>query len=190
MITLSDTSLNVLRPYLPPDCRTYRVNNPVDVPQGPRRSASLGQPIVFVGALALHKNPLMVAQVAEDLAAPIRFVGDGPLAGAIRRQFPHAEVTGWLPPHEVREQMRDAAVLAFPSMWYEAQPLVVLEAMAQGVPVVVSAESAAAESVAHYGGRAVPAGDELAWGSALGDLLIPEVNEGASQAMSGIGAIP
>lgn len=50
-------------------------------------------------------------------------------------------------------------------------PLVLLEAMAMGIPVVVSDTAPIRETVAHGGGMAVPLGDGDALGSSLGDLL-------------------
>jgi glycosyltransferase involved in cell wall biosynthesis len=46
---------------------------------------------------------------------------------------------GWLPKARVLELVRSGTVLALPSRSQENQPLVVLEALASGVPVVGSA---------------------------------------------------
>ena len=50
--------------------------------------------------------------------------------------IPEARIcSGWREPAEVRERMRAARALVFPSLWYEGQPLTVMEAMALGAPV-------------------------------------------------------
>lgn len=54
-------------------------------------------------------------------------------------------------------------------------PLVLLEAMALGVPVVVSDTEPVRETVAQGGGLAVPAHDPEALGSAIGELLADEI---------------
>ena len=50
-------------------------------------------------------------------------------------------------------------------------PLVLLEAMALGVPVVVTETDPIRETVSHGGGLTVPAGDAVALGTCLGGLL-------------------
>jgi glycosyltransferase involved in cell wall biosynthesis len=43
--------------------------------------------------------------------------------------------------------MRTARALVFPSLWYECQPLTTFEALANGVPVIVSDNCAGREAV-------------------------------------------
>jgi glycosyltransferase involved in cell wall biosynthesis len=61
--------------------------------------------------------------------------------------MPEAVISGWLGHDQALEQLRRARALVFPSLWYEAQPLIVLEALAQGIPCVVSETSAAREMI-------------------------------------------
>ena len=78
---------------------------------------------------------------------PATFVGDGPEAEAIHSANPDAEITGWLTPDEVQAHLARARALVFPSLWFEGQPLVPIEALVRGLPVVCGAWSAAAEVV-------------------------------------------
>ena len=48
---------------------------------------------------------------------------------------------------EVHERLRAARALVFPSVWYEGQPLTVLESLAMGTPVIVSDLCAGREAV-------------------------------------------
>ncbi len=66
------------------------------------------------------------------------FAGDGPAAEEIAALYPEARLLGWKSPAEVKALLRAARALVFPSLWFEGQPLTVLEAKAMGAPVIVS----------------------------------------------------
>lgn len=77
----------------------------------------------------------------------------------------------FLPPvaaERVVEQMRDYDALVVPSIVLETGPLVVLEAMSAGLPVLGSALGGIMSSISHgIDGLLVPAADERAWGHAI-----------------------
>ena len=54
---------------------------------------------------------------------------------------------GWQGPDQVHRYLREAGALVFPSIWYEGQPLTVLEAKALGTPVIVSDGCAGRECI-------------------------------------------
>ena len=54
---------------------------------------------------------------------------------------------GWQDPASVHRYLRAAGALVFPSIWYEGQPLTVLEAKALGTPVIVSDGCAGREAI-------------------------------------------
>ncbi len=55
---------------------------------------------------------------------------------------------GWQDHDAVRGHLRSARALVFPSLWYEGQPLTVLEALSVGTPVIVSDGCAGRDFVA------------------------------------------
>jgi glycosyltransferase involved in cell wall biosynthesis len=60
----------------------------------------------------------------------------------------------------VGQVLADSDVMVVPSLWYENSPVVIQEARAAGVPVVVSGHGALAEKVQHgVNGLHVPPGD-------------------------------
>jgi glycosyltransferase involved in cell wall biosynthesis len=64
--------------------------------------------------------------------------------------------------------MRAARALVIPSRWPEGQPLVMLEALAAGLPVIGSDIGGIGEVLADADPRTrVPLDDALAWGDAL-----------------------
>ncbi len=56
---------------------------------------------------------------------------------------------GHQPGDKILELMRGAAVLIFPSLWYECNPMTILEAFASGLPVIASDLGAMREMVDH-----------------------------------------
>lgn len=144
---ISDYSLRLLQPYLPPAAKLYALPNPIRVEQGERVQAEKNQVYLFVGRLSPEKNPQLLARAAAQLGLPARFVGSGAMAEEIRRIDPLAELTGWVPHDGLSAYYRQARALVFPSVWGETFGLVALEAMAYGLPVIVSDACAAADEV-------------------------------------------
>ena len=137
-ICVSRRQEEIMKPLLPPGARLRRLSNPIDVAKlGPKADPASGE-LIFVGRLAPEKGAHLFAQAASRIGVAPTFVGDGPMAETLRRKFPQARFTGWLPPEQAQAQMRAARALVFPSVWYEAQGLTVLEAKAMGTPVIVS----------------------------------------------------
>ncbi|MDX1962867.1 MAG: glycosyltransferase family 4 protein [Pirellulales bacterium] len=147
-VYLSNLSLDILRPHLPADAQFTQIPNPILVPPGPSSQPAQNAELLFIGRLVPEKAPLLLAQAAANLNLPVTFIGTGPLADEIARIYPAAKLTGQLPTEAVQQRLRMARALVFPSVWYETQGLVVLEAAAQGVPTVVSDACAAREFVA------------------------------------------
>ncbi len=146
-IAISDFQREIVAPLVPRSARLHRINNPVAVPDlGPKNDPTDGE-IIFVGRLSPEKGALLFAEAARRVGLRPVFVGDGPVAGDIAARYPEARLTGWHDAAGVRAAMRGARALAFPSFWYEGQPLTVLEAKALGLPVIVSDACAGREEV-------------------------------------------
>jgi glycosyltransferase involved in cell wall biosynthesis len=74
-------------------------------------------------------------------------------------------------PDRVPQTMREHDIIAVPSLWLETGPLVVMEALALGVPVLGSQLGGIAELVQHgVSGWLVPPGDVAAWRDAIVSL--------------------
>ncbi|MGV3615892.1 MAG: glycosyltransferase family 4 protein [Fimbriimonas sp.] len=157
---VSELSRRVLTPYLPPGLPTSIVRNPVDIPSGPPRAVGSDAPYLYVGRLTREKGGETFAAAAKRAGVPAVFVGTGAHEDAIRTANPDAIFLGWRSPSEVREAMRAAKALVFPSRWFEGQPLVVQEAQAVGLPVLTATGNAAEELVVDgVDGRHFPPGD-------------------------------
>src|SRR5208282_530353 len=102
---------------------------------------------LFVGRMSPEKGLFCFAEAARKAGIVPVFVGDGPAAGELSALYPEARLLGWKSPAEVKALMRAARVLVFPSLWFEGQPLTVLEAKAMGTPIIVSDGCAGREEV-------------------------------------------
>lgn len=111
--------------------------------------------IGFVGRMAEQKRPLLFLEVARSLADRMKNVhfymmGGGPLETAVRTHAKRLGMTGFvtfLPPREDVQQVMNSTDLLLVTSSYEGAPLVILEALAVGVPVVSSEVGAIAEYV-------------------------------------------
>lgn len=146
-IVPSRSAGKIVRRFLPPDARFHVVPNPVSVPRTARAEVSQNTAFVFVGRLQRDKGALVFANAARQANVPAVFVGDGEEAGAIRRAYPEAELTGWLDPARVQSVIRTARAFINASQVYETQGLSLMEAAAHGVPSIVSDASVARDAV-------------------------------------------
>jgi glycosyltransferase involved in cell wall biosynthesis/GT2 family glycosyltransferase len=153
--------------------------------------------IVCVGRLAEQKGQLLLLEALARLAADgqefeMILAGDGPMRQVIEQRVAELKlesrvhITGWLSNESVRKQILDARVMVLPS-FAEGLPVVLMEALALGRPVVTTYVAGIPELVEPgYNGWLVPAGsvDELA--EALRQALATKADR--LEAMGRIGA--
>ncbi len=122
-----------------------------------------------------YPNLLRAVKVARDLGAKLRLVAVGTGPELERHRALAAElglsdvVTFEAPVRDVLGVIAAADLLVVASD-YEGQPLVVLEALALGLPVVATAVGRVPELVSPAVGRVVPPGDPQALGAALAEV--------------------
>lgn len=146
-IYISEISKNILKPYLQQDANFYYVKNPVDIEKDKQVNVKMNNNFLYIGRLSKEKGCLLFANAAKELNLNAVFVGDGELKDEIKSIYPKARVTGWVDKKQVKEELKNARVLVFPSLWYETLGLTALEAQAKGVPVIVSNTCTAREVV-------------------------------------------
>jgi glycosyltransferase involved in cell wall biosynthesis len=146
VIVVSDFSRRVLEPFLPPGIRIHPVPNMIGVDRAAPADPADNSAYVMVGRLSREKGPHLLAAVAGRTDWNIRFIGDGESVPDVQRLARRTAVTGWLPRDAVLKEIAQARALIFPSLWYEAEPLVIFEAAALGIPAVV-ADSCAARNL-------------------------------------------
>jgi glycosyltransferase involved in cell wall biosynthesis len=146
-ILISRFQAGVVEGRLPADASVHTVSNPIDCEDLGRKANPPSGDFLFVGRMSPEKGLFLFAQAARKAGIIPVFAGDGPAAEELSALYPEARLLGWKSPVEVKALMRDARALVFPSLWFEGQPLTVLEAKAMGTPVIVSNGCAGREEV-------------------------------------------
>ncbi len=156
----------------PPPARRGRLREELGLPAG-------GTVLTCVGSLIPRKGyDVLLAALAPLLAAHpdwhLVVAGDGPDRDAVVRQAAAAGVAGQIHLLGLRDDVPD--LLADSDLFVlasraEGLTLAVLEAMAAGLPVVVTAVGGHADVVTAAVGLVVPAGDPVAFRAAVAALL-------------------
>lgn len=134
---------------LPPH-RLFVKGNFVDADPGISSRERKGA--AFVGRLGSEKGLELLIDAWRQMPGEVNLyvAGEGPLHEYVRQAAERDRrivALGTIPPNEVDEVLGSVACLVVPSLCYENQPRVVLEAFARGTPVVVPRRGAMAELV-------------------------------------------
>ena len=108
--------------------------------------------ICFVGRLEISKGIEILAKAWQQTSSSLRLVvvGSGPMEHLIAK-LPRTELTGWIPPADVTRILGQSRGFVLPSLWYEGQPIALLEALALGRPVIASDHGGIGETAASLG---------------------------------------
>ncbi len=136
--------------------------------------------LVCVARLSAQKGLGLLLEAAAEVARTrpflLRIIGDGELRPQLEEQIirlrlqDHVTLLGWCSAAEVRREMLQARALVLPSL-AEGLPIVLMEAMALGKPVVATCISGIPELVDDGCGFLVPAGSTEAIVEALHAVL-------------------
>lgn len=140
-ITLTQFSAQKLGEHLiPPDKIRIKPNFVRDQGIG----SGKGGFVLFVGRLSPEKglSTILSADQASTLPLPIHIAGDGPLVDEIVQAAarPGSRLTylGRRMRDDIMNLMRSATALVVPSLWYEGFPMVMVEALSFGLPILCS----------------------------------------------------
>lgn len=107
-----------------------------------------GRLFLCVGRLSPEKGQLILIEAFKKLvdrgnSARLVLAGDGPMRAQLEAVIRnaglegHVTITGWLSSHEIKDLILDARALVLPS-FQEGLPVVLMEAMSLGRPVIAS----------------------------------------------------
>ena len=152
--------------------------------------------LVCVGRLDEHKAQLVLVAAAHRLRESgtnfkVVLVGDGPMRPEVEaaiRQYrleDHISITGWVSGEKVQSEVTRARALVLPS-FSENMPVVIMEALALGRPVISTYVAGIPELVqAGKSGWLVPASDEVALAQAMSEALTAPVEQLAAMGIAG-----
>ena len=116
------------------------VPNWVEDPGRRSRPPSASNTVLYVGRLSPSKGVetlLSAWREARPDGLQLKLVGEGPLLGPNDSEA-GIQFVGRMDRSDVIEEMLRARALCIPSQWFEGQPMVALEAMTAGLPVLAS----------------------------------------------------
>lgn len=158
------------------------------LPDGPLRLVSIGRFSEQKGQMGLLEA---MAQLPADMDVHLTLVGDGEMRADLERAIARLglsariTLTGWLAEAEVLAALDAAHVMVLPS-FAEGLPMVIMEAMAAGRPVLATYVAGIPELVlAGETGWLVPAGDVSALTQAICDVAAMPVGDLAAMGQAG-----
>ena len=167
LVADSDRSIAVIPAFLPDESyQTIDSTRPAFVP-------ATGDYIMFAGALAPHKGIDILLEAHAQLDPKVPLVLVGIRHANTQERFPDGVILVENVPHEdVLRAWGSCAVAVVPSLWPDPSPLVAIEAMATGRPVIASAVGGLPDLVLDgTTGLLVPPGDVAALREGITQLL-------------------
>lgn len=157
VVAISTYTKELVEPLTP---RTWILPNAVDRRYFKVQPEPDARPrILFVGAIGERKNPIGLIKACEPLLrsgeCTIAFAGDGDENSPYWKEFksllgtlPGLELLGFISRDALGEELRRAALVVLPT-FEDNCPMVVLEAMAAGVPVAASRVGGVPDLIQH-----------------------------------------
>ncbi len=144
--------------------------------------------LVCVGRLAEQKGQLLLLEAFRQALdgganASLVLAGDGPMRPVIEAAIvrlnlqQHVRITGWISGAQVRQEIIHSRALVLPS-FAEGLPVVIMEAMALGRPVLTTYIAGIPELVRHgENGWLFPAGDVQAIAAAISQCMAVDAEQ-------------
>lgn len=136
--------------------------------------------VLFVGKITKQKGVQYIIEAAEKINGQIKIVGDGPFKTSVekmslKKNLKNVTFMGYFSENKRKQLLRlyqQAAVVVIPSIWAEPMPLVMMDALASGTPVIASRVGGISSVIKNNkNGFLVPPGDSNAIKIACNKIL-------------------
>ncbi len=121
------------------------------LPTDPGAGQGRGGYAMFAGRLSEEKGLRTLLRAWQKIPElPLKIAGDGSMRPFVEEQVASLRNVSYLGACQrqtIMELLRHARFLVFPSEWYEGLPMIIIEALASGVPVIASALGSMAELI-------------------------------------------
>jgi glycosyltransferase involved in cell wall biosynthesis len=147
--------------------------NPAPAVASAPADAAAGRYVAYAGRMSEEKGvSTLLAAIARTPEIELHLAGEGPLLERLVAAAPaNARFSGFLDADELSRFYRAARFLVVPSLWFEMCPMVILEAMSHGVPVIASRIGGLPELVEDgVTGMLVTPGDDVELSRAIATL--------------------
>ncbi|MBD1423535.1 glycosyltransferase [Sphingobacterium chuzhouense] len=139
-IVLSDFAKSLFLGSTFPVAEDKFVVRPNSVNVTPKRTIG-GEGFLYIGRLSEEKGIVPLLRAFANLPFSLSIYGSGPQQDVVERfaeRFEHIHYFGHQPSGILQTAMENANALIVPSVCYEGMPLTIIEAYAQGTPVLAS----------------------------------------------------
>lgn len=161
--------------------KTYILHNPVDLSIfSPKQGVQKEFDILFIGRLSIEKGVEVLIKASKFISKnrKILIIGDGPLFKKLEimacNTSKNIKFQGWVDHEELPKFIRKSKILVVPSL-SEPQGVVVLEAIACGVPVIGTYVGGIPDMIVHNkNGFLIKPNDSRVLGETIDNLLKDE----------------
>lgn len=148
VIYISDFSWKILKNNFPTNVNAKKINNPISIGTLAKiEDITKNEYYLYVGRVCKEKGVEDFCKAATNANIKAIIVGDGEQLIELKSKYSNIEFTGWKNKEEVAQYMLKARALVFPSKLYEGSPLTIMEALAIGLPCIISDCSAATDYI-------------------------------------------
>lgn len=169
LITPSNFMKNILLADGWPEDRVKVINNPFKISTSNKMYLKKDY-FIYCGRLSEEKGiETIIKAVAKNNKLELKIVGSGPLAtnlnGLVKSLNLDKQVVflGWKTGEELERLIGEAKALLIPSRWFENFPLIALESLALGTPVIASETGGLPEIISANNGALAKIDDANDW---------------------------
>lgn len=185
-IFLSNLSYEKMINYLKPQVEYRFIHNPIESRKITIQEISNNFDYLFVGRVTKEKGIVELCEFADKKGISLNIIGSGSLLESLKRKYESNKKIvfhGWRDFDYINSMMLRSRALIFPSLWYECEPLTVLEAKSAGLPVLVSNLCASIEDVTPLSGITYNPLDYEEFSKAIDVLNSPKIEAFSKNAL-------